>query len=187
MSRENTAGQASSGTLFLRELFEKASKPVFARLIGFSGPIQPGASRLINLALQVDQPGVELGLRLKRGRQSKMNRPGFKRFERIGGPRRIDVRIKWRNRVCFPVNSDRKIDLNLNNNIGLWRRYPKLFRIHPSCEVWAARSFYQPKTPIKRLFSGRRYFCTFFARGYGGCKKRFYHRKSRAGRFCCGK
>ncbi|MCD4728255.1 MAG: hypothetical protein K8R46_11365, partial [Pirellulales bacterium] len=82
---------------------------------------------MINLALQVDQPGVELGLRLKRGRQSKMNSPGFKRSERILGPRRIDVRIKWRFRKFFPVNSGRKIDRNLNNNTGLWRRNAKLF------------------------------------------------------------
>ncbi|MCD4727497.1 MAG: hypothetical protein K8R46_07545, partial [Pirellulales bacterium] len=79
----------------------------------------------------VDQPGVELGLRLKRGRQSEMNSPGFKRFERIGGPRRIDVRIKWRFQKFFPVNSSRKIDRNLNNNIGLWRQGTKLIRIAP--------------------------------------------------------
>jgi len=91
-------------TSFLRELFEKASKPIFERSIGFLGPIQPGASRLINPVYQVDQPGVELGLRLKRGRQSEMNSPGFKRFERILGPRRIDVRIKWRFQKFFPVN-----------------------------------------------------------------------------------
>ncbi|MCG2682865.1 MAG: hypothetical protein L6306_04540, partial [Planctomycetales bacterium] len=34
-----------------------------------------------------------------------MNSPWFKRFERIVDPRRIDARIKWRNRVCFPITA----------------------------------------------------------------------------------
>ncbi len=60
--------------------------------------------------------------------QCEMNSPGFKRFERIVGPRRIDVIIKWRNREFFPVNSDRKIDRNLNNNMGLRRQRKKLLQ-----------------------------------------------------------
>ncbi|MCD4726276.1 MAG: hypothetical protein K8R46_01330 [Pirellulales bacterium] len=86
---------------------------------------------MINPVYQVDQPGVELGLRLKRGYKSETNIPGFKRFERIFGPRRIDVRIKWRNREFFSVNSDREIDRNLNNTLCLWRQGAKLIRITP--------------------------------------------------------
>ncbi len=102
----------------------------------------------------------------------EMNSPGFQRFENIEGPRRIDVIIKWRNRKFFPVNSDRKIDLNLNNTLCLRRQRKKLLQspllrgmrdevILPAGNAWKKAVFWPPV------------FSHFFARGYGGCKNRF--------------